>query len=150
MGIKIMNKKGLEFKLAFFAIIGLSMIIVAATLMLTTWNTQYDSNINPDLDEFNKLNDISAVAEDQQSRISPQSSDPGSDFEARSFRGAFGIINSVFSSFSVLLGSGGMINAVAVRFGMPSFIAQGIVSMMVIAIVMAIVAVIFRLTRRTA
>lgn len=150
MGIKIMNKKGLEFKLALFAIVGLSMLIIAISFMLTEWNTRYEVGLSPDLDEFNKLDEVTDVAAEQQQRISPQSSDPGSDFEARSFRGGFGIINSIFSSFSVLFGSGGMIESAGERFGMPSYISQGIIVMITIAIVMAIVAVIFRLTRRTA
>ena len=153
MGIKNivnMNKKGLEFKLALFAIVGLSMIMIAVTFMLSSWNENYGVGLSPNLEEFNKLDELTDVASQQQSSIAPQSSDPGSDFEARSFRGGFGIINSIFASFSVLFGSGGMIDSAGQRFGVPTFISQGIIVMITIAIVMGIIAIIFRLNRTTA
>lgn len=150
MGFQNMNKKGLEFKLALFAIIGLSMIITAVGILVGAWSSHYNANLANNLDEYDVSDDSSQTARDQRAGISPQSSDPGSDFEARSFRGGFGIINSIFNAFDVVLGRDGLLGSITQRFGVPDYIRQGILAMMTIAITMGIIAIIFRLSRRTA
>jgi len=152
MGISIvkMNKKGLEFKAAFFAIIAFSLFITAAGIMVTEMGTQYNPEATFNLDQYNKLDEISEVGEDQQSRLSPDNANPGTDFEASTFTGAFGVIKTLFQSFNLVFGANGLLEAAASQFFIPSYIIQGIVTMMVIAIAMGIVAVVFRLSRRSA
>lgn len=150
-----MNKKGLEFKLAFFALISFSMIIIAVGVILSSWNVTYDSGITTDIDELNALNALDASTDEarsQQAGINPesQSTEPGSRFEDRTFRGGFGIINSIFGAFNIVLGENGMIAAISQQFGIPNYIWQGILTMMTIAITMGIIAILFRLNRRTA
>ncbi len=150
-----MNKKGLEFKLAFFALISFSIVIVSVGVILTSWDVTYESGLTGDITDlkaFDALDETTDEARSQQAGINPesQSTEPGSRFEDRTFRGGFGIINSIFGAYDIVLGDNGMIAAISERFGIPNYIWQGILTMMTIAITMGIIAILFRLNRRTA
>jgi len=145
-----MNKRGIEFKSAFFAIIAISMVVVAVGVIVEQWDTAYSSGLSSDLGDFNKLDDVSVTARSQQEGVISQTADPGADFEATTFRGVFGIINNIFDPFRIVFGDNGMLDSVTERFGMPDYVRQGIVTMMIIAITFTLVAIIFRLPRSSA
>ena len=142
-----MNKKGLVFKNALFALVAMSMLILAAGYWIDDWNSKYNSGLTYDLGEYNKLDTLSDYASSSQGNISVKSSfdTTGSgDFEGTSLRGAFGIINRIFLPFNVVFGDGGLIDSIEDRFGIPDYITIGIASMMIMAIVFAIIALFFR------
>lgn len=140
-----MNKKGLQFKLAFFAVVVASMAIIAVGVIIGEWNTQYESGLQYDLGSYNKLNDISGSAESQQATLSPDSPDTDSNFESSTFRSAYGVITKIFLPFEVVFGKEGLIAALTNRFGLPDYVRQGIVAMSIFAFIFALVAIIFRI-----
>lgn len=147
--IKINNKKGLQFKSAFFAIIALSMIVIATGIIIDDWNTEYDSGLTYDLAEYSELDSLSSEANRQQGNISVKSSVEGEDFEGTTLRAVFGILNNIYKPFKIIFGEGGMLDSVTDRFGIPNYVRQGLVTMMILAITFAIIAILFRLPRTT-
>jgi hypothetical protein len=140
----------MELKLAFFAIIVFSMIIIASGVVVNQWSDDYDSGLTSDLEGFDKLSDVSEDAKSQQGKINPQSGEASSDFETGMFRGGYGIITSIFEPLRAVFGDKGMVDAVTERFGLPDYVRQGLVAMMIFALIFAIIAIIFRLGRSAA
>lgn len=146
--LKIMNKKGFEFKSAFYAIIIMSMVLIAVGVIVGNWGEQYNSGINYDLEEYNQLDSISSEAQYQEGQITPQDSDIGTgDFEGRIFRGGYGILGNIFSPFRSIFN---MLESIETKFGLPSYVMEGVITMMFFALITAIIAVIFRLNRSNA
>lgn len=145
-----MNKKGLEFKLAFFALIAVSVSIIAVGSWIQQWNEDYDSNLSYDLGEYDKTSFIQNETSSQQGKIPITSTSTGEEFEGTSIRGVFGVLNNMYNSFRIVFGENGMLDSIGTRFRIPTFITQGIVAMMIIAITFALVAIFFRLPRRSA
>lgn len=150
MGITTMNKKGLEFKSFFFSIIAVSMLLTALGTYIIYTNSTYNADIDYDFSGFQKLDELSANAQAQQASISPDNANPGTDFESTTFTGAFGVVKGMYNSFSLVFGSGGLIDAAGEKLGLPDYIKVGIITMILIAITMAIVAIVFRLSRSSA
>lgn len=146
MGIQKLDKRGMQFKNAFFAITVASMAVIAVSVILDNMSSHYNSGIPNDLQGYNNLNSISGEAQNQQNRISPQDADPGSgtDFESKLFRGGYGILGRIFSPFQLVFN---MISSIETRFGIPSYVGIGVITIMFFAIITSIIAVIFRLLR---
>lgn len=142
-----MNKKAMEFKSTFFSIIAMSMVVIAVGIMVNDWNDKYNSGLTVDLEAYDKLDEMSDEASSQKEGVTIKSSNTGEQFEDTSIRGMFGFLNNIFSSFRVVFGDGGMIDSVTERFGLPDYIRQGFVTMIIIAIIFALVAIFFRLSR---
>jgi len=138
------NKKGLVFKDAFFAIIVVSLAIIAVGVWVSDWNTQYSSGLTYDLGEYSELDSMSAQASSQKGNVSVKSSFATADFEGTSIRGVFGVLNNIFTPFRVVFGDGGMIDSITERWGLPDYIRQGVVTMIIISITFALVAIFFR------
>jgi len=139
-----MNKKGLVFRDAFFAIIVASMAIIAIGIWVNDWNTQYSSGLTYDLGEYSELESMSGQASAQKGNVSVKSSFATEDFEGTSIRGVFGVLNNIYTPFRVVFGDGGMIDSVTERWGLPDYVRQGFITMMIIAITFALVAIFFR------
>lgn len=150
MGFQKLGKKGLEFRSAFFSIIMFSAIIIAIGVIISDSNDKYNSGIDYDLGGLNKLDAVSEDANLQKGKITPDDPDPGTDAEAKTFRGVYGILTNLFDSFEIVFGEDGMLGTVADRFGVPAYVIQMIIAFMVIGIAFALIAVIFRLGRSTA
>lgn len=145
-----MNKKAFEFKSAFFAIIAVGLIITAVGVIVSGWNETYNSGLSYDLEEFNQLGSVSSEAQSQQQGVIIKSTNTGETFEGTSIRGVFGILNNIYAPFRVVFGDNGMLDSVTERFGLPDYIRQGLVTMMIIAITFTLVAILFRLSRDSA
>lgn len=145
MGIQKLNNKGMQIKLAFFAVIAVSVALIASGVWVSQWNSKYESGIMYDLKGLNKLDEVSGTAGSQQGRLSPNSPDPGSDFETNTYRGAFGIISNIYEPFRIVFGEGGMIDSITDRWGIPNYIRQALVTLIIIAFTFALVAIIFRI-----
>jgi hypothetical protein len=141
-----MNRKGMEFNRAFSAIVVVSILIIACGVIMGTWGQKYNSGVNYDLSEYQDLNGLSQSADSQKSRITSQDPDPGTgtDFESKLFRGGYGILGTIFLSFSTMFT---MLHSIEIRFGIPSYVLQGIVTMIFFSIIASIIAVLFRLSR---
>jgi len=139
----------MEFKSAFFAIIIVGMIITASGIIISTWGIIYGSGVTSDLTSLSQLSESAAEAEVQKGRINPQSGEASSDFETETFRGGYGILTNIYSSLRLVYGDGGMIDSVVERFGIPTYIWQGVVAMIIFAITMALIAIIFRRGKST-
>lgn len=139
-----MNKKGLVFRDAFFAIIIVSMAIIAIGVWVSDWNTQYSSGLTYDLGEYSELDSMSGQASAQKGNVSVKSSFATGDFEGTSIRGVFGVLNNIYTPFRVVFGDGGMIDSVTERWGLPDYVRQGFITMMIIAITFALIAIFFR------
>ena len=147
---KLEFKKGLSLKSSFFAVIVMGIIVAAVGTTLSEWGTFYENPIPYDLDNYNKIEDVSATAGEQQQALSPNDPDPGTNAEASTFRGGYGIISNIYQPFRIVFGNDGMLDAVTERFGLPDYLRQALVTMMVIAFTFAIVAIVFRLSRSSA
>lgn len=145
---KIQNKKGASLKMAFFALIAFSVVIIAIGQNLAFWDSNYGTGMTSDLGEFNKLDDVSSVAQDQKGSVSPGDDDPGDDPEASTFKSVFGILTNIFTPFKVVFGQGGMLDSLQERLGIPDYIIQAIATMMIISLTFTIIAIIFRLGKQ--
>lgn len=141
------NKEGLQFKSGLFALVVLSLVIIAVGIWVNQWNQDYDAGLTYDLNKYDVSDDLSTYASGSKTTIAVRSSfdTTGSgDFEGTSLRGAFALINNIFTPFNVVLGEGGLIDSIEDRWGIPNYITIGIVTMMIIAIVFSIIALFFR------
>jgi len=143
------NKKGLVFKNAFVAIIIVSLVVIAVGIWVNDWNTQYSSGLTYDLQDFDELDSMSSQATSQKGNLSVKSSfDAGTgatNFEGTSLRGVFSVLNNIFTPFKVVFGSGGMLDAISERWGLPDYIRQGIIAIILFTIIYALVAILFRI-----
>ncbi len=145
-----MNKKGLEFKAGFFAIVAISMAVLAYATIIDQQAIKYDTLAISEVGQYDNLDEVSGTAEGYESSLTPEDPEPGEDAETGTFRGVYGIITGLFSAFNLVTGSGGMIDSAITQLGLPTYVRQGIVTLMFIAIAFSLVAVIFRLSRGTA
>lgn len=145
MGYPKLNKKGFTFQKGLYAIIIVGMIMTAVSIIITQWSEFYGSGINYDLQGYDKNDNISKMVGGYEGSISPTTSNPDEGSESLTFRAVFGIITNIFSPFRLVFGEGGMIDSIADRWKVPPWVTQGVVTMMVVAIIFAIVALIFRL-----
>ena len=141
-----MNKKGLSFKLGIYAIFVVSAAVIAIGVMVGSWNVTYSSGLDYDLGDLNEMDEMSSQVQAQQGNVTIESSfDQGlTNFEGTSLRGVFGIINKIYAPFRVVFGDGGMVDVVIDRFGVPDYIRQLIIVLMIVAITFALVALFFR------
>ncbi|KKL04705.1 hypothetical protein LCGC14_2613360, partial [marine sediment metagenome] len=66
------------------------------------------------------------------------------NFEGTSLRGAFGVLNNIFTPFRVVFGNGGMIDSLIERWGLPDYIGKALLTIMIISITWALIAIFFR------
>ena len=92
------NKKGFQFKSAFFAVIALGLVITAVGVIVSGWNNTYNSGLLYDLGEFDNSDSVSAEAQSQQQGVNIKSANSGIDFEGTSIRGVFGILNNIYGN----------------------------------------------------
>ena len=124
------DKKGLVFKNAFFAILVVSVTFVALGVWIGEWNTDYDSGITLDFDDYNKLDEVSNEAIGQEGNISVKSSfNEGNDFEGSSLRGIFAVLNDLYRPFRVVFGENQMLDSLTERWGMPDYIQKMLLTM---------------------
>lgn len=146
-----MNKKGLQIKSMFFAVIVMSMVILAVGSILIDWDSVYSSGVSYDLDDdYDALDEFAGEARTMRGNITPKDADPGTgDFEGKIFSGGYGILGRLFSPFNTVWS---MFESIEQRFGFAdqAYIRKGVLAMMFIAIVTTIIAIIFRLNRSNA
>lgn len=147
--IKKQNKKALSFKMAMFSLIAVSLMILAVGAWINDWNDIYDSGIAYDLDEYDQSDTLSDEAESQKDMIVVKSTDTGEEFEGTSIRGVFGVLNSLYESFRIVFGDDGMLDSIQNRFGIPDYPMQSLVNFMIVAITFALIAVFFKLPRKS-
>jgi len=141
------NKRAMQFQAAFFSIIAVSVAVIAAGVILADWNITYGSGIAQDLGGFNKLDDISGTAQSQKTGVTVKSSNADVNFEDSSIRGVYGVISNIYEPFRIVFGDNGMLDSVTERLGLPDYIRQALVTLMIMAITFALVKIIFRLSR---
>lgn len=145
-----MNKRGVQLKSAFFAIIVFGLAITAVGIIIDGWSDYYGSGINYDLQGYDKTSSISSTVNEQEQQLSPQSPEIDSNYETNTFRSVYGIVTNILNPFRVVFGNGGMIDNVTERFGIPDYIRIALVTMMISAFLFTLVAIIFRLLRESA
>lgn len=145
-----MNKRGVQIKNMFFAVVVASMVIIAVGNIMGQWGEQYGSGISYDLDEYDNLDRFAQESETQKGKITPQDSDPGTgDFEGKIFSGGYGILGRVFSPFGAVWN---MFESIEERLGIAdqAYVRKGVLTLMFFAIVASLIAIIFRLPRSSA
>lgn len=141
-----MNKKGkapFSLKAGLFAIIIFSVAIIAVGVWVDGWATSYSSGIASDFDDYNVLSSISNDAQQYRGNLSVSSSSEGQDFEGTSIRAAFGIVNTIFRPFQVVFGNNGIIDSLTERFGLPDYVRQAAVTLIILTIVFGLIALFF-------
>jgi len=144
-----MDKKGMIGN-SIFALIAFSMFIIAIGVIVQEYENGYNVDATNDLGEYSELDELGDLAQEQKESISPNTQDPSQDSESNTFRGGYGIITGVLSSFGLVFGTSGMLQSLAVRFDIPNYIIQGFLIFIVVGLVMAVIAIIFRLNRSKA
>ena len=139
-----MNKKGFQIKSGLFAIITMGIIVMAVGYWIDEWNTDYNSGLTYDLEGYSKLDEMSDYATNTKGNISAQSSYDEGSFEGTSLRGVFSVMNNIFTPFDVVFGKGGLISTIQKEWGVPTYIITGIISIMILAIIFAIIKLFFR------
>lgn len=139
------DKRGLQFKNAFFAILLIGVMITAIGVIISGWNTPYNSGLTYDLDEYNKNTQIGGTAEGYENSLSPDSPDSGQTFESTSTFSSYGIIGNILQPFRIVFGDNGLVDSVTERFGIPDYIRYAVVTMMIFAFLFALIAIVFRL-----
>jgi len=143
------NKKAFELSSAFFALVVVSMIVVALGVWTNEWNTDYSSGLVYDLEgDFDKSSRLSGEAGGQKGNLTVRSSTQGTDFEGTSIKGIFGVLNNIYSPFRIVFGDNGMLDSLTDRFGIPNYIRQGFVTIMIMAITYTLIMLLFRLSKR--
>jgi len=143
--MRLKDKRALQFKAAFFAIISVSVVIIASGIWVNDWNSKYNGELTYDLQGLDKLDEMSATASTQQGNMSVKSSfSDVTNFEGTSLRGVFAVINNIFVPFRVVFGQGGMLDSIVERWGLPDYIRQAIITFIIFAIIFAIIAILFR------
>ena len=150
MGITIVNNKGLVFKNAFYAIIGVSMVIIAVGIIVGEWSQPYQSGITYDLGEYNQLDSVAKSVNKSRAAISPNDGDSSETSQNSILRATFGIIADIFAPFRIVFGNGGMIDSVTDKLGIPDYVRGGLILMMTVALTWAVIALIFRTGGTTA
>ena len=130
--------------MALYALVAVSVIVIAGGAMINNWNTSYSSGLTYDLGDYNKLDDASQTAETQRGNISGKSStQDDSNFEGTTLRAVFGIVNTIFTPFKVVFGNDGMLVSLTNRWNMPDYIRQALVTIMIFALTFAIITIFF-------
>lgn len=143
------NKQGLQFRNAFFALIVIGMVVTAFGVIISEWNTKYEAGLTYNLGNFDQSSQISSTVEGYEGTIAPKTPDVGNDFQSNTLQAGYGIITNLLSPFRVVFGQNGMLDAIAQLAGIPDYVIRPIVTMMILAIIFAIVAIIFRQFRTT-
>lgn len=143
------NKKGLQFRNAFFAIIVLGVIVVSTGIIISNWNSYYSSGITWNLGGLDQSTAVYNTANTYASSSNPKSPEAGSDYQSNIYQSAYGIITNLVSPFAMVFGENGMLYSIASTFGIPSYIIIAIVTMMVIALVFAFISIIFKQFKNT-
>lgn len=139
------NKRGQTIKMAMFAVVVTSMVVIAIGIIGQGWSDNYNSGVTYDLQEYEDLDSLSEEAQEQRGKITPTDPDPGSgDFEGKIFRGGYGILGSIFQPFTATFN---MLESIEDRFSLPSYLIEGILTLMFFSLIVAIISVIFRLAR---
>jgi len=146
----IRDRRGLEFKSSLFAIVAVSMLVIAFGVIISTQADFYSTDAVSEVGGYDKLTEISGEVGSYEDDLTPEDPEAGDDSEATTFRGVYGIITGIFGTFDIVLGSGGMIDSLRVQFGLSEYIVQGLFAIITIAIAFSLVAIIFRLSRRSA
>lgn len=137
----------MEFNKVFISLTIVSMVIIGIGLTLGEWNTIYNSGITYDLTEYNKLDNLTVEASTQKDKVVPQDDSIGTgDYEGKILSGAYGLLGRIFSPFTLAFN---MLESLENRFSLPSFIAEGLISILIFSMIYALIAIIFKLGRRT-
>jgi len=144
MGFKtiIKDKRGVQMKNALFAVVVVSIVILATGVIMGEWNGAYNSGITYDLEDLQDVEGMADTSYDYSQRISPTDDDTGKgDFEGKMFRGGYGILGTIFSPFTPTIN---IIKSVGARFGIPTYLIKGIISLVLISLTIMVIAIIFR------
>jgi len=146
--MKKINKKGqLRISALIYGVILSSMVVIAIGYWINDWNIAYNSGLTYDLGSYNKLSEMSGESSSAQGNISVRSSTQGESFEGTSIRGVFGFLNRIFTPLRVVFGEGGMLDSVEKRFTLDTYVMWGMVTIIIFAILFALIAIFFRLQK---
>ena len=146
---KSWNRKGLQFRNSFFAIIIIGMVVVAFGTIIGEWNTYYNAGLTYDLGSFDRGSEVSKTVAGYEAAVTPKSPETGLDFQSNTLQAVYGVITNLISPFRIVFGQGGMLDSIATLVHIPSEYIRPIVTMMILAIVFAVLAIIFRSFRTT-
>lgn len=138
-----MNKKGLQLNALFTAIVLASMVIIAVGVIIGDMNEQYGSGVDYDLEtDFNKLNETVGHSDNLRGLITNEDIGTQSgDTESNLFLGGYNSILQVLNPFDDI---NNMLESLEKRFGLPDYVGQGLLALLILGIVFAIIAIIFR------
>jgi len=147
MGLQKLNKKGMEFKSVLQSVVMVSLLVVAYGIIIINQSNAYNTGITSEIDQYDKLDEISSTTGGFKENIGASDPNPGQDAEANTFRSVYGLLTNIFSSFDLIIGQGGMIDRLTDQLGIPSYVRQGFIALFVIAVVFTLIGIIFRLSK---
>lgn len=148
MGMERLNKKGLQFRNAFFALIVLGVVVTSMGIIIATWSDYYGTGIGWNLGSFDQSGSVYDTTGDYTNSLNNQTSG-SADYQSNIYQASYGIITNLISPFAMVFGQNGMLYSIGTMFGIPSYIIIAIVSMIIIALVFAFIAIIFKQFKNT-
>ena len=134
----------MEFKLVFFAIVLVGILVTAVGVIVNDMGVEYNSGVTSDLGSYDKVGETSDYVNVYQGNISTQSGEASIDPETVTYKGVFGIIANIFKPFTIVTS---MIDDTFERFGLPDYVKIGIITMIIASVVFTLIAIIFRTNR---
>jgi len=144
------TKKSIEFKSTMFALIAVSMVVISIATVLDQWEDDYGTVVGLDIGDLNKMDEIESYSVSQVEGITVKSSVSGEDFQGTVLRGVFGVLNTIFLPFNMVFGEEGMIQSVSDRYGLPIYIEVGMYLFIIFGILWTLVAIFFKIGRKSA
>jgi uncharacterized membrane protein len=147
---RMMNKKGMQFKNAFFSLVVVSMAVIAIGVIMSNWNAGYGTGVSSNFGVYDVSDTLQNQTLQHKANLGSGSPDPGENSETSTYRGVYGIMANIYTTFNLAFGEDGMIDSAVKQYGLPDYVRQGLVTLIMAAIAFSLIAVIFRLSRSAA
>ena len=77
----IKNKKGMQFKNAFFSLAIVSIAVISIGIIITQWDSKYNAGVTSDFGVFDVSDELSAQTTEHKAKLGAGDPDPGEDAE---------------------------------------------------------------------
>ena len=152
MGISqlINNKRGMGLKEALFSVVIFGFLIYGFVNITQNFDTIYNSDSNLSSSDYDTLAGIENKTSTWRTQITPQDVGSGDNAETATFRGSYGVLASIPTTFDAVVGQKGIINILSDTYFIDSKIENTLIVLFSIALIFALIAIIFRLGRTSA
>ena len=145
---KFDKARSLEFSSVLFSVMVIGVVVFAIGTWISSFNTMYNKNIAYDLNKLNKLEDMNSYSQQYVQGLTVKDSVSGEDFRGVVMKGAFGILNTIFLPFDLIIGRKGLVATISDKFGIPEYIEYAFFTMLLMAIIFSLIRIFFKTGHR--